>query len=207
MGDGLLPLPRRLVSISTIHRARVYEPLKPHDCTTRNKEEDTSTHHYDQPPNKAPSPTTTTSSRVPSMADSQIVPLGHRLGLRIDPCCIRCAQLYKSYPDLHCYPNYREDGPDKGLTRLEEFGCKNCRVRKLKCRPVPDQHHGELAALQSAAKLVHDLRERNRIPVAEFYELKKAQNIFSQICPVSTGRGAALRGSDVFTETEEKSEA
>lgn len=170
----------------------MYRLLCPYGSTLRNKRSNTQL-ALQQITNHSLHPTPDTSNRLVGMADSQHVSAEHDPDKHVDLCCVRCAQLYRSYPDLRCYPNYREDEPKKGLTRQEEFSCKNCRVRKLKCRPVPQQYSAELATLQAAAKLVHDLRERQEIPVAAFYELKKAQHAFSEICPGYTRRDTTLR--------------
>lgn len=113
-----------------------------------------------------------------------------------DPCCIRCAQLYKMYPDLECNPEYREDGIRKGLTRQEATGCKNCRTLKLKCYPVPKAYQTQLATLQTAAKLVLNIRRQHQIPVAAFYQLRSAQHAFSTACPVEKIQRMNLENGD-----------
>lgn len=109
-------------------------------------------------------------------------------GAQVDACCIRCAQMYKAYPDLQCNPYHREDSADKGLTRREALGCRNCRTRKLKCTPVPEMYQEELAALQDCARTVLSIREQQKIPVAAFYDLRTAQEAFTHACPVRKDR-------------------
>ena len=95
-------------------------------------------------------------------------------------CCIRCAQLYKSYPDLRCDPYHQEAG--SGLTRTATNGCRNCRTYRVRCRPVPRQYHLALSDLQNAAKAVLEAWNNGEIPVADWYRLQDAQVSFSALC-------------------------
>lgn len=104
------------------------------------------------------------------------------LSPRGEACCVRCAQMYKAWPDLRCDPNHREDATRKGLTRKEPTGCKNCRTFKVKCDSVSELYHSELAILQSAARLVVEARGRGRVPPSIFYKLRRAQEEFSKVC-------------------------
>lgn len=100
------------------------------------------------------------------------------------PCCLRCAQLYKAYPDLQCDPGYEDNRKDKGITRREATGCKNCRTRKLRCQRVPDRLQPALSRLQESAQ---DMLAAQSFPnmgalVAAFYQLRTAQEQFSKEC-------------------------
>lgn len=125
----------------------------------------------------------------------------------VSSCCIRCAQLYKDYPDLTCNPLYQDDRHGKGLTRREAAGCKNCRTRKLKCYPVPSARHPELHNLQQAARQIVELRERGTSTVAAFYQLRSAQLAFSKDCSMDRRTQPQTTADDDGDETQTTEES
>lgn len=97
-----------------------------------------------------------------------------------NPCCTRCAQLYKHHPDLRCDPEYREGGETQVFSRKEVMACKNCRAYKVKCEAVPKAHQNRLATLQSAARHFSAVRNDSKLAAAAFYRLRAAQALFNE---------------------------